>query len=181
MTELERALVALGRDLDVPEAPDVVAAVGARIGPRPRRKSAPPVRRWVLAVALLLLAALAATLALPDARSALFRALHIGGARIELVTELPELPAETDSRARSPPRLAREARRDAADPFELDDDRVYLGDLWTVWSPRRAQAGPFLVADPLPLGRPGALLKSSPPGHAGRAVRRRRRRRVPER
>jgi hypothetical protein len=154
MTELERALVALGRDLDVPEAPDVVAAVEARIAPRPRRTSAPPVRRWALALALVLLAALAATLAIPDARSALFRALHIGGARIELVTELPELPAETDLEGTLGRRVSLgEATRDAGfDLLELDDapDRVYLGDLGTVW---------FLFGEP---GRVRLLVAQTP-------------------
>ena len=135
MTELERALVALGHELDVPEAPDVAAQVGARL--EPRRRATRETRRWVLALALVLLAALAATLAIPDARSALFRALHIGGARIELVTELPELPAETDLELTLGSRVAlADARREAGfDLLELDDapDRVYLGDRGTVW------------------------------------------------
>ena len=53
-------------------------------------------RRWVLAIALVVVAALAATLAIPDARSALFRFLSIGGERIEVVDSLPEVPVQED-------------------------------------------------------------------------------------
>ena len=55
VSELERALTAIGRELDVPEAPDLVPAVlaqlGSRSGWRPER------RRWILAVALVVVAA----------------------------------------------------------------------------------------------------------------------------
>ena len=138
MNDLERALVALGRDLDVPEAPDVVAVVRARLerpGRMPRRR-----RRLALAIALALLALLGATLAVPEARSALLRVLHIGGERIERVEELPEI-------APGPPGVGlelgevvtlEEARRRATfDLRELrnepEPDRVFLGPRGTVW------------------------------------------------
>ena len=92
---LERALAAVGRDLDVPETPDLVPAVLAQIGSRSTPAS-PARRRWALAIALIVVAALAATLAIPDARSALFRFLSIGGERIEVVDSLPEVPVQED-------------------------------------------------------------------------------------
>ena len=136
MTELEQALRALGRELDVPAAPDVVPAVLERIEPRGR----PPwwrERRVVLAVAIALLAALAATLAVPEARSALFRVLHLGGERIELVDELPPAQGALDESTLGEPVTLEEARSRAAFPLrELEErpDRVYaLGERPTVW------------------------------------------------
>lgn len=138
MSELERALVTLGRELEIPEAPDVVPAVLQQLAGGERRRTRS--RRWVLAVALAALAVLAATLAVPEARSALFRVLHIGGERIEHVDELPEVapdPAELDLDQALGERvsLAEARRRAGFDLRELEDapDRVYLGDRGTVW------------------------------------------------
>jgi hypothetical protein len=138
VNELERALTALGRELAVPEAPDLLPAVLAGIEPRPARRPQP--RRWVLAVAVVVLAALAATLAIPDARSALFRVLHIGGERIEFVDDLPAVsPAPTglDLDVVLGRRVTLEVarRRAGFDLRELDEapDRVYLGERGTVW------------------------------------------------
>jgi hypothetical protein len=137
MTELERALVSLGRELEVPEAPDAVTAVLARLEPRREGRTFRAPRRLAVAVALVLLAALLATLAIPDARSALFRALHIGGASIELVDELPEVPAGPDLELTLGQRVTlADARRDAGFDVRLleeEPDAVYLGDRGTVW------------------------------------------------
>lgn len=135
MSELERALTAVGRDLDVPEAPDLLPAVLAQLGSRsvwwPER------RRWVLAAALVVIAAFAATLAIPDARSALWRFLSIGGERIELVDTLPEVPVQEDiALTLGDDVTLEEARRASSFRLrELDEspDRVYLGDRGTVW------------------------------------------------
>ena len=138
MSEIEHALAALGRELGVPAGPDLVPGVLVRIGPqravRPRR------RRLVLAVAVLVLAVFAATLAIPDARSAFFRVLHIGGEQIELVDELPAVtpePAELDLDLVLGKRSTLEqARREAGfDLRALDTapDRVYVGERGTVW------------------------------------------------
>lgn len=135
MRELEQELVTLGRALDVPEAPDLVPAVLGGIDTRRLRSGR---RRLVLALAVLALAALAATLAIPDARSALLRFLQIGGARIELVDELPVVspsPAELELMLGQRVSLD-EARRSASfELLELHDepDAVYLGDRGTVW------------------------------------------------
>ena len=135
MSELEQELVTLGRALDVPEAPDLVPAVLGGIDTRRLRSGRP---RLVLALAVLALAALAATLAIPDARSALLRFLQIGGARIELVDELPVVspsPAELELMLGQRVSLD-EARRSASfELLELHDepDALYLGDRGTVW------------------------------------------------
>jgi hypothetical protein len=135
VNELERALVAVGRQIAVPEAPDLVPAVLARIQPRQARRQQP--RRWVLALALVVLASLAATLAIPDARSALLRILHIGGERIQFVDELPTVPPVVDLDFALGERVSlQEARsRVGFDLRELEEapDRVYLGDRGTVW------------------------------------------------
>ena len=134
MTELERALVALGRDVEVPAAPDLTPAVLARLEPRPTPR---PRRRWAVVVAFAALATLTATLAIPEARSALLRILHIGAERIELVDELPEVTVQHDLEFVLGERVTpEEARRRAAfDLRELDEppDRIYLGDRGTVW------------------------------------------------
>jgi hypothetical protein len=138
LTGLERALVALARDLDVPEVPDLVPGVLAAIEPRRAPRPAWPARRRALVVALaVLLAALAATLAIPEARSALFRVLHIGGARIEIVDDLPRVPVQLDLELFLGSRVSlEEARRTAGFELrELDDDpdRVYVDLNGTVW------------------------------------------------
>jgi hypothetical protein len=89
--ELERRLVALGAELELPPAPDLVPAVLARLpARRPRVRS---MRRAVAAVvaATLLLAGLA--MAAPPTRHAILRILGLEGVTIERVPHLPPLPA----------------------------------------------------------------------------------------
>jgi hypothetical protein len=131
---LERALVELGRELDVPDGPDLAPAVLARIEVRRERVT---VRRLTLALALVVLATVAATLAIPEARSALFRVLDVGGARIELVDELPQVTTPPDleltlGKAVSLDEARREAGFAIREPDEAPDS-VYLGDRGTVW------------------------------------------------
>src|SRR5262245_50220994 len=138
MNELERSLLAVGRDLDVPEARDVVPAVLERIERRSRRPVWPFGRRELaIGVAVALLAALAAVLAVPDARSALLRVLHLGGERIEFVDELPPAPSELDETVLGEEVTLAEARRRAGFPLRelpAPPDRVYLlGTRPTVW------------------------------------------------
>ena len=135
MRELELELVAIGRQLDVPEPPDVAPHVLAHIG-TPRR--APGRRRVVLALAVVVLAALLAALAIPDARSALLRFLQIGGDRIELVDELPAVapsPPELDLTLGDRVTLGEARQRAAFDLLELEEepDAVFLGDRGSVW------------------------------------------------
>ncbi len=135
MSELERALGVLARELDVPETPNLATAVLAQLEPRtPRRVER---GRWIVAVAVVVLAALAASLAIPDARAALFRLLSIGGERIELVDELPEVPVGDGLELGLGERVTlEEARRRSSFTLrglEESPDRVYLGERGTVW------------------------------------------------
>ena len=162
MTELERSLIALGRAVEVPEAPDFGAVVLGRIesatAPRGRRP------RWILAVAVALLAALAATLAIPDARSALLRVLHIGGERIELVDELPPIASpgvELDLGEAVTLDIARQRSGFVLRELEERPDSIYLGAHGTVWflygEPERVR---LLVAQtPLHMFDRGLMMK----------------------
>ena len=135
MRELEQELVALGRALDVPGSPDLASRVLAGIGTRPAASAR---RRLVVALAVLALAALLATLAIPDARSALLRFLQIGGARIELVDELPVVaptPPELELTLGQRVSLDEARQRTGVELLELDEEpnSVYLGERDTVW------------------------------------------------
>ena len=82
MTELERALVTLGRELDIPAEPDLRSRVRERIEGRSRYRRA-------LVLALALVVAFGIALAVPQARSAILRFFHIGAVTIERVDTLP--------------------------------------------------------------------------------------------
>lgn len=136
MSELEQALVALGRELVVPETPDLAPRVLAAL----ERPARPSRIRLVVVFAAVLVAVLLAALAIPDARSALARFFHIGAARIEVVDELPAVepqPPELDLELALGDRVSlAEARRGAGyDLLELEEepDRVYLGPRNSVW------------------------------------------------
>src|SRR5436190_3948361 len=83
MTELELALVALGRELDVPPAPELVVGVRARIERRSRR------RRWVAAAVALAVVGFGVAFAVPSARTSILRFFHLGAATVERVDTLP--------------------------------------------------------------------------------------------
>ena len=83
MTEQE--LRALAAFLEFPAERDLAPAVRARLTPRPRR------RRALVAAFVALALAVAVALAVPPARSAILRFLHLHGVRIELVDRLPEV------------------------------------------------------------------------------------------
>ena len=167
---LERELVALGRALAVPaEPPSLAAGVMGQLDRELRAPARTTRRRLGLALAFAVLAAVAATLAIPDARSALLRVLDLGGERVVRVDELPAVPAApagldlplgtevtlAEARARAGFRIRLPA--DAASP-----DRVYLGERGTVWllwgTPQRAR---LLVAQSqaLEVGSPPLLEK----------------------
>jgi hypothetical protein len=172
MSDLEGALHLLGRRLDVPETPDLVGAVRLRLEPRRERRIGER-RRWVLAVAVAALALLGATLAIPDARSALFRILNIGGERIELVDELPEVDVTEDLESTLGERVTfDEARaRTGIALRELEDtpDRVYLGERGTVWFLYGTPANVRLLIAQTPrlsVGEPGLLKKLAGAGTA---------------
>jgi hypothetical protein len=157
VTELEHALLALGREVDVPTTPDLVPSVMRQVVPRRRHWRRRPL---ALAVAFALLAVLAATLAIPDARSALLRVLHIGGEEIRFVDDLPEVPSDSGLpyRLGFEVSLAQAERRAGFRLRELDEkpDHVYLGEYGTVWflygSPEHVR---LLVAQTAKLGVQG--------------------------
>src|SRR5919201_2152062 len=87
MTELERALLGLGEEIDFPAAPDLVTRVRERLEPRGFDLFA---RRNVVAVALaVLVVAFGIAMAVPQARSAILRFFHIGAVTVERVETLP--------------------------------------------------------------------------------------------
>jgi hypothetical protein len=140
VNEVERALVGLGRELAVPDAPDLAPAVLAALEARAEARRRLPVRRrWALAVAVAGLALLGATLAIPEARSAFLRVLSIGGERIEIVEELPEVEAVEDLEVTLGERVTLDEAKARSD-FDLrelsgepEPDRVYLGERGSVW------------------------------------------------
>src|SRR6266545_5964928 len=82
MTELERALVALGHELEFPPTPDLWGRVRERLQRR----------RWlrpVVFAAALGAVALGVAMAVPPARSAILRFFHVGSATVERVETLP--------------------------------------------------------------------------------------------
>ena len=82
MTELERSLAALSREVDWPETPQLTLPAEL-----PRRSRRPA--KLAVAAALLLLA-LGAALAVPSARSAILHLFGFGGVTIERVSTLPD-------------------------------------------------------------------------------------------
>jgi hypothetical protein len=90
VSALEQRLVELGRELELPPEPDVASRARARARGKPF-----PWRAAAVAFAAVA-AAVAIAFAVPEARSAILRWFHLGGASIELVDTLPqahELPA----------------------------------------------------------------------------------------
>ncbi|HEV2712073.1 MAG TPA: hypothetical protein VGU26_03165 [Gaiellaceae bacterium] len=88
MSELELALVSLGRQLDYPETPDLSGAVRRRLaeGERPRSWRRP----LVMALAVLAVV-VAAVMAVPQARSTILDWLGIGSVTVRQVEELPKI------------------------------------------------------------------------------------------
>jgi hypothetical protein len=105
VTPIEHALVALGRELELPPAPDLVPAVRARLEPRRSR------RPLVLALAAAALVAIVAALAVPQARSTILRFFHLGGVTIERVDTLPPAQERPLTQRLGPPLTVGEAQR----------------------------------------------------------------------
>ena len=103
MPELERDLRALGQALAFPSTPDLADGIGRRLPVR----SSPPWKRRAVLLAAVVTAALLATLAIPQARSALARIFGIGAVRIEYVDRPLALnpTSRSLSASRSAPRM----------------------------------------------------------------------------
>jgi hypothetical protein len=88
MTELERRLVTLGRELDYPPTPVFERAYGVR------RARSPRLRPLALAFVVLLAVAGAVLALSPGARSAFLEIFRIRGATVERVETLPAVQAQ---------------------------------------------------------------------------------------
>lgn len=88
MRDLERELRALGASIEFPSTPNLAVDVRSRLSQIPERPTA--MRRLALVAAALAIA-VAAGLAVPQARSAILRLFGIGAVEVELVDRLPEI------------------------------------------------------------------------------------------
>jgi len=140
MTELERALVALGRELDIPAEPDLRSRVRERIERRSRYRRA-------LVLALALLVAFGVAFAIPPARSAILRFFHIGAVTIERVDTLPAARDRPLVAGLGPALSLREAEQSSGVPLVFKGAR-----------PRRFYAQPGLIATVLPYRGTSVLL-----------------------
>ncbi len=122
---LERELRMLGAVLEWPVAPDATGAVRERLEAAPSRARR-RLRRPLLALAAAVLVAVAAALAVPQARTAIFRALGIGSVRVVLVDELPAASPRSDLAALGPVATAADARAVFPHPL-LEPDEDVLG------------------------------------------------------
>jgi hypothetical protein len=118
MTDLERALVALGGELDFPPEPNLLPGIRARL--ERRRLFVPGRRALVFAVAVALVA-FGIAMAVPDARSAILRFFHIGGVTVERVETLPAAQERPLTSGLGQPLSRREAERRAGFAISLPD------------------------------------------------------------
>jgi hypothetical protein len=116
MTELERALAAVGQELEFPPQPDLVAGVRVRLE---RRR--PFGWRTVAFAAALVAVAFGIAMAVPPARSAILRFFHIGAATVEQVGTLPAARQRPLAAGLGPPLPRREAELRAHLPIKLPD------------------------------------------------------------
>jgi hypothetical protein len=97
MSELELALVHLGRQLDVPPTPELAPRVRARLaGGRARPSWTSRPRGLAIALAAALVVAVGALLAVPGTRAAILEFFHLRGVTIQRVDELPTVPLQRD-------------------------------------------------------------------------------------
>jgi hypothetical protein len=82
---MEQHLELLAEDIQFPQSPDFATSLTAHLTPRPVRVDW---RHRVLLVAAVIVIVIAATLAIPDSRTAIANWLGLGGIRIEFVDEL---------------------------------------------------------------------------------------------
>jgi hypothetical protein len=135
MSELELAMERLGRELDYPETPDLVGPVRRRLAEGRR-----PVawRRPVLIALAALLVAVAATMAVPQARSEVLDWLGIGGVTVRHVDDLPTVEKRQADLALGRRMSLEEARELSVFGIRvprrrgLEDPEVYRGDFGQV-------------------------------------------------
>ncbi len=147
MPELERELRALAVTLDWPAERDFVPAVRARLQSRQRRPL--PWRRIAAVAALVLVVGIAATMAVPDARTAVLRFFGLKGVTVIRVEQLPPAPPPSEAFFGEQVSLA-EAERIAGIDLLLPD----LGQPDEVWVDRLSPN--FVV---IHYGRPDTRLR----------------------
>lgn len=96
MSELELALVDLGRHLDLPATPELAPPVRQRLAEGPTPRFAPGGRRALLIALAVLAVAVGAVMAVPQTRAAILEFFHLRGVTIERVGELPTVPVNDD-------------------------------------------------------------------------------------
>ena len=133
MTSLEIRLRAVGHELDVPAEPDLAPAVFEQLSLSGTR---PFAWRRAAALALALVAiAIAAAFAVPQARTAILRFFHLGGATVIRVQTLP-------------PAVERPQAGGLGRPMSLDEAEQLLG--FKLALPRFEGGGPrrvYVIAD----------------------------------
>jgi hypothetical protein len=126
MAELDRELILLGRRLEWPPEPQLAARVRAELGEEPAR--AFPWRRTLVIALAVLVVAVAATFAVPSARTAILRWLGLEHVRVVEVEHLPPTRKLSQADLGRKTTLAHAAAAAGFDPLSLDTrpDAVYV-------------------------------------------------------
>lgn len=117
MPELELALVDLGRRIEFPPEPELVPRVRARLEAGAPGRGMPrsyPARRIAVLAFALLAVAIAAVLAVPQTRAAIFEFFHLRGVTIERVPQTPTAPVRNPLGPLGKPVALAQARKLAA-------------------------------------------------------------------
>jgi hypothetical protein len=140
MSELELALVALGRRLDLPPTPELAPRVRSRLAEPPPRRTWARSRRALALALVVLVVAIGAVLAVPGTRAAILQFFHLRGVTIQRVGELPTVS------------------------LQRDFDKLFLGEKVTLAEAQ--ERADFKVVVPEALGEPDAVYfqSGSPPG-----------------
>jgi hypothetical protein len=113
MTELERALTLLGREVDFPAEPDLRSRVRERV----ERKR--HLRRALVFTVALVVVAVGIAMAVPDARSSILRFFHIGSVTVERVHTLPPARERPLAAGLGPPLSRHDAEARSGVPLVL--------------------------------------------------------------
>src|SRR5262245_44242035 len=148
MSELERALTALGREIEWPEAPVLDLRLDAVAPRRPSRR-----RRILVAIAVAVVA-IGIAFAVPPARSAILDFFHLGGVTVERAETLPAAEERPLRAALGRPVGREEAEGILGGPVVLPrvNGRPQLYEREGVISAVLATPEPVLVSELRPLG-----------------------------